>query len=158
MTQATRVRLEILRVIAKQCCSGNEDMMVMGFTSRPILQIRKKDGSGQRTLTFVDAVAIFGNRLREVDLVLAYERAGGTFRGQMEQNFIVLKDKGVKEGGRQPRGGGASGIPVILTGGNKRTLDQEKALSSNAKRQTQAEGKGKGNGKGNVNTMMKKTD
>ena len=156
VTQATRVRLEILRAIAKQCCSGNEDMMVMGFTSRPILQIRKKDGSGQRTLTFVDAVAIFGNRLREVDLVLAYERAGGTFRGQMEQNFIVLKDKGVKEGGRQPRGGGASGIPVILTGGNKRTLDQEKVPSNNAKRQTQAEGKG--NGKGNVNTMMKKTE
>ena len=143
VTQATRVRLEILRAIAKKCCSNNEDMLVMGFTSRPILQIRRKDGGAQRTLTFVDAVAIFGKKVNEIDLALAYEKAGVTFRGQMEQNFVVLADKGVKEGGRQPRGGGASGIPVILTGGNKRTLEQEEVLINSAKRQVQADGKGK---------------
>ena len=163
VTQATRVRLEILRAIAKKNWSANEDMLVMGFTSRPILQIRRKDGSGQRTLTFVDAVALYGNKVKTVDLALAYERAGRTYMGQMEQNFVVLNDEGVKEGGRQPRGGGASGIPVILTGGNatsgnKRGLDQEKVLISNAKRQTQADGKGKGSGKNVANPTVKKNE
>ena len=138
-------------------------MLVMGFTSRPILQIRRKDGSGQRTLTFVDAVALYGNKVKTVDLALAYERAGRTYMGQMEQNFVVLNDEGVKEGGRQPRGGGASGILVILTGGNatngnKRGLDQEKVLISNAKRQTQADGKGKGSVKNVANPTVKKNE
>ena len=138
VTQATRVRLEILRAVAKKCSTSNEEMLVMGFTSRPILQIRRKDGSGQQVLTFVDAVAKFGKRVKEADLSLAYERAGATFKGQMEQNFVVLTDKGVKEGGRQPRAGGSSGIPVVLTGGNaggsKRAFEHVKTMSNNAKK------------------------
>ena len=152
VTQATRVRLEILRAIAKKCATSNEDMLVMGFTSRPILQIVRRDGNSRQILTFVDAVAKFGNRVKEADLGLAYERAGVTFKGQMEQNFVVLTDKGVKEGWRQPRAGGSSGIPVLLTGGNKRALDEERDLSNNAKRQTQVDGSGKNVAK----TMIKK--
>ena len=56
--------------------------------------------SAQQVLTFVDAIARYGGRVSEMDLTLAYERAGSTFKGQMEQNFVVLTEKGVKEGGR----------------------------------------------------------
>ena len=54
---------------------------------------------------------------------LAYGRAGASFKGQMQQNFVVLTDKGVKEGGRQPRSGDVAGIPVF-TGGKKRALEK----------------------------------
>jgi hypothetical protein len=145
VTQATRVRLEILRAIAKKCCSNTEDMLVMGFTSRPVLQVRRKDGGDQRVLTFVDAIERYGRRVNEGDLCLAYERAGLTFRGQMEQNFVVLTEKGVKEGVRQSGVGGASGIPVLLTGGNtanKRTFEHDNAQASSSKRQAESKGKG----------------
>ena len=133
VTLATRVRLEILRAIGKKCSNNVEDMFCMGFTSRPVLQVKRKDGGGQLALTFVDAISRYGNRVKEADLVLAYERAGLTFRGQMAQNFVVLTDKGVKEGGRGGRGGGVAGRPALsggnLSGVNKRALEPEKKKS-----------------------------
>ena len=63
--------------------------------------------------------------MKGVDLSLAYDRAGMTFKGQLRQNFIVLNDKGVKRGGRDVGGGGGGGPPT-LTGGNKRVWKMEK--------------------------------
>ena len=145
VTQATRVRLEILKAIAKRCSSPDEDMFVQGFTTRPILQVKRKNGGGQAALTFVDAVARYGSRVREVDLSLAYERAGMTFVGQMRQNFVVLSDKGVRKGGRNERGGRAAGPPV-LSGGNKRPLDLGSKTDNQAKRQQNGNGSGRGRG------------
>jgi hypothetical protein len=105
VTQATRVRLEVLRAIAKVCSNSNEDFFAQSFTSRPVLQIKRKDSGGQLTLSYVDAVARYGGRVGDSDLSVAYERAGATFRGQMRQNFIVLADKGVRSFGSQSRGG-----------------------------------------------------
>ena len=135
VTLATRVRLEILRAIAKKCSSGVEDMFCMGFTSRPVLQIKRKDGGGQQALTFVDAIARYGGRVRESELALAYERAGVTFRGQMAQNFVVLTEKGVKVDGRGGRGEAAAGRPTLtggntVNGGTKRALESERNLES----------------------------
>ena len=145
VTQATRVRLEILKAIAKRCSSPDEDMFVQGFTTRPILQVKRKNGGGQAALTFVDAVARYGSRVREVDLSLAYERAGMTFVGQMRQNFVVLSDKGVRRGGRNVRGGGAAG-PQSFSGGNKRPLEQGSTTDNQAKRQQNGNGRGRGRG------------
>ena len=50
----------------------------MGFTSRPVLQVKRKDGSGQSALTFVDAISRYEGRIKEAELSLAYERAGMT--------------------------------------------------------------------------------
>ena len=44
VTLATRVRLEILSDVAKKCSNNTEDMFCMGFTSRPVLQVKRKDG------------------------------------------------------------------------------------------------------------------
>ena len=60
VTLATRVRTDILKAIGNKCSNGETDMFVVSFTSRPILQVKKKDGSGQYALTFADAVARFG--------------------------------------------------------------------------------------------------
>ena len=127
VTLATRVRLEILRAVAKKCSNKNEDMYCMGFTSRPVLQVKRKDGSGQSALTFVDAISKYGNKVREADLTLAYERAGLTFRGQMAQNFVVMTDKGVKVGARGMRGGAGAG-PLVLSGANEKTLGNKRPL------------------------------
>ena len=123
VTLATRVRLDIMKAIAKKNQNPNEEWFVMGFTSRPLLQIRKKSGYGQLALTFVDALLKFGKGLKVADLGTAYGRAGTTFEGQMEQNFVVLKDK-MGKGNKGPSRG--RGRPAGV-GGNKRPLDHSNA-------------------------------
>jgi hypothetical protein len=68
-------------------------MFVIAFVSRPVLQVRPKDQNG-RTMgyTFSDAVVRYGEGLQEADLGNAYRRAGGAFKGQLQQNFVVLHD------------------------------------------------------------------
>ena len=149
VTLGTRVRIEILKAIARKCSSPGEDMFVHGFTSRPVLQVKPKNGGRQMGLTFVDAVVRYGGRVKEADLGLAYERAGTSFVGQMSQNFVVLTDKGVRKGGRQPRGGGNGGS-MILTGGNKRTLEEGKDNETMAKKQAGGSGRGGSGGRGGM--------
>jgi hypothetical protein len=38
-------------------------------------------------------VTRYGREMEEGDLVEAYRRAGRTFHGQLQQNFVVLKDR-----------------------------------------------------------------
>ncbi len=98
VTQSTRVRIEILRELAKKLCTSSEVAFVQGFVSRPVLQYRVKEGSRSfadgvgRSYTFVDAVAKFGHRLAQKDLGTAYVRAGSTFDGALSQYFVVLVD------------------------------------------------------------------
>ena len=144
VTQATRVRLEVLRAIAKVCSTNNEDFFAQSFTSRPVLQIKRKDSGGQLTLSYVDAVSKFGGRVGDSDLSVAYERAGATFKGQMRQNFIVLADKGVRSWGNQSRGGaGRSTNP----GTNKRGRETENDPNQ-SKRQSWISERGSRGGRG----------
>ena len=143
VTLGTRVRLEMRKAIARKCSSAEEDMFVQGFVSRPVLQIKQKNGGAQRALTFVDAIVKYGGRVSQADLGLAYEKAGTSFLGQMAQNFVILNDKGVRRGGGQSRGGGSS-VQPRLTGGNKRALDEENENDSQAKRQVGGRGGARG--------------
>jgi hypothetical protein len=53
---------------------------------------QKKDESLRPLfLTFAAAVARFGKELSKENLAEAYRRAGSTFGGQLEQDFVVLK-------------------------------------------------------------------
>ena len=149
VTLGTRVRIEILKAIARKCSGPGEDMFVHGFTSRPVLHVKPKNGGRQLALTFVDAVVRYGGRVKEADLGLAYERAGTSFVGQMGQNFVVLTDKGVRKGGRQAREGGNGGTG-ILTGGNKRALEEGKDNETVVKKQVGSSGRGGGGGKGGM--------
>ena len=45
VTLGTRVRLEILRSIARECSNTDEDFFAIGFTSRPVLQVKKRTGA-----------------------------------------------------------------------------------------------------------------
>ena len=145
VTLATRVRLEILRAMARKCSSPREDMHVVAFTSRPLLQVKPKDGGQMTTLTFVDAIARMGKKMIESDFGFAYGKAGISFKGQMQQNFVVLHEKGVKAGAGQ--WGGAS--RSVAGGKNKRPREQMESESRSAKRNTARGRGGRGGGSGN---------
>jgi hypothetical protein len=119
VTQATRVRIEVLKALAKKLTTTSESAYVQGFISRPVLQYRVKegvqstaDGTG-RSYNFVDSMSQFGSRLQPEDLTLAYVRAGSTFTGAMSQYFIVLEDRLVVRGGTST----ANRVPLGRRGG-----------------------------------------
>ena len=93
VTLGTRVRIEILKAMAKRHTGERETMYVTAFTSRPMLQVRSKD-SGLRplALSFADALTRYGQGMRQGDLGMAYTKAGRAFKGQLQQNFVVLHD------------------------------------------------------------------
>ena len=127
VTLATRVRSDILTAIAKRCSSDIEDFFVIGFTSRPLLQVKRKDGPGQYALTFVDAISRFGAGVTKGELQVAYGRARESFNGQLQQNFVVLhENEGVQ------REAGVAGPNMV--GGKKRGREDGGVVVS-AKRQ-----------------------
>ena len=95
---ATRVRVDILRAFAKQFgVEGVEEMYVTAYNSRPVLHIRDVSGNrGVSALTFADAVARFGKMVSADLLGEAYRRAGNSFKGQLAQHFVVLKEDGTQ--------------------------------------------------------------
>jgi hypothetical protein len=42
---------------------------------------------------FLDALVRYGSGIEKFDLGDIYRKAGVAFRGQLEQNFVVLQDK-----------------------------------------------------------------
>jgi hypothetical protein len=91
----TRVRIEILKAIAKRTSTAQDLSYVASFISRPVMHVRSrndKNAKPAKTYTFIDAVKQFGSRLKTEDLLEAYAKAGKAFSGQLEQNFVVLKE------------------------------------------------------------------
>ena len=79
--------------MAKLIQNEKETATVLGYSSRPTLQV--KDKSGQRrplSLGFADSLTRYGKMLKEGDLVSAYKKAGTSFGGQLQQNFVVMHD------------------------------------------------------------------
>ena len=109
VTLATRVRIDILRAMSRQCINDDETAYVNAYASRPVLTLKKKDASLRPlVLTFADAIVRFGKGLADENLQEAYRRAGNSFGGQLQQHFVVLKD--------EPAPGGSRGA---IQGGNR---------------------------------------
>ena len=98
VTLATRVRIEILRAISKTLISDDTESFVQGFSSRPLLHYHMRDHcfrqieGTNRTYSFVEAVAKFGDNVSQADLIPSYRRARPAFIGCMEQYFVVLRE------------------------------------------------------------------
>ena len=95
---ATRVRVDILKSIARKLTNAQDLAYVAGFTSRPMMHIRKAGPPSPNlkplmSYTFIDSVTKFGHLVRAEDLEAAYGRAGRTFNGQLQQNFVVLNEQ-----------------------------------------------------------------
>ncbi len=100
---ATRVRVDILKALARKVSDSNLVAYAVPFVSRPVMQIRSKEAgvsTGARSFSFTDAVAKYGHQLRQFELSDAYRRAGNHFVGQMEQQFLVLREQA---GGPRPQ-------------------------------------------------------
>jgi len=111
ITQATKVRLEIMKAIARLVDSDKEVGYVPTYLPRPILHVKGKTASGPRrhikSLTFTDAIEQYGVKLSAKDLGPAYEKASWNFQGQMRQNFVVLQDREEMGGPARPSGSGS---------------------------------------------------
>ena len=108
---ATRIRIDILKAMANKFTTEKEVFYTTPYTSRPMLHVKQKDGN-QRPMayTFSDAIAKFGAGLRESDLGEAYKRAGTLFKGQLQQNFVVLHEEFVGEATKPPTASAPRGI------------------------------------------------
>ena len=120
---ATRIRVDIMKAIARRLTNGTDLAYVAGFTSRPMMHIRAAGAPSANTrplksFTFIDSVSRFGKKVTKEDLETAYGRAGRSFNGQLQQNFVVLneRDQSLLQKVAQPRagtsvarGGGAAG-------------------------------------------------
>jgi hypothetical protein len=94
---ATRIRVDIMKAIARRLTNDKDLAYVAGFTSRPMMHIRMAGPPTTNTrplksFTFIDAVSRFGRQLTKEDLETAYGRAGRSFNGQLQQNFVVLNE------------------------------------------------------------------
>jgi len=93
---ATRVRIDILKSLARKISDKKDLAYVSGFISRPMMHIKKVGAPANvrpmKSFTYIDAISRFGNLLTPGDLDTAYGRAGVAFKGQLSQNFVVLSD------------------------------------------------------------------
>jgi hypothetical protein len=98
VTLATRVRVEILRAVARQFSTkGGEEMYVTAYTSRPVLHIKTTGAMKPQSLTFADCMSRFGKIIDQENLNDAYRKAGRGFKGQLRQHFVVLTDDYMRE-------------------------------------------------------------
>jgi hypothetical protein len=76
VTLSTRVRIDILKAIAKKITNPKESAYVAAYSSRPILHVRSKNEKGEETMnqayTFTDAIIRYGQNLVKQDLKEAY--------------------------------------------------------------------------------------
>jgi hypothetical protein len=107
---ATRVRVDILKALARKISDSNITAHTVPFVSRPVMHVRPTNQADSnqinKTYTFVDATAKFGHLLKQVELGEAYRRAGNSFKGQMEQQFIILRENQFSGSGSGARGAG----------------------------------------------------
>jgi len=91
---ATRVRVDVLKALARKISVGNISAHAVPFVSKPVMHVRHVDGgSDTKTYTFTDSVAKYGHPLKQVELGEAFRRAGNAFKGQLQQHFVVLREQ-----------------------------------------------------------------
>jgi hypothetical protein len=130
VTLATRVRVDILKAISRKLTNKDSSAHAVPFISRPVMHVRSTDTSEvwttPKTYSFIEAVTRFGHLVRQVELGEAYRRAGNSFKGQLEQHFIVLREmtdpgQPKQQPHQAPRRGGGPRVP----GGKKRPREDE---------------------------------
>jgi hypothetical protein len=98
---ATRVRIDVLKSIARRITNDKDIAYVSGFISRPMMHVKKVGTPANvrplKSYTYIDSVSRFHGLLRKEDLTTAYERAGRAFHGALAHNFVVLNDEDQEE-------------------------------------------------------------
>ena len=103
---STRIRIDILKLIAKRLSTATEFSYVQGFSSRPTLHYVSRafdpdlgaaplppaTGTG-RSYTFAESVERWGDLLTRQSLEPVRRKAVQAFSGCLEQYFVVLSDR-----------------------------------------------------------------
>ncbi len=111
LTLGTRVRIEVLKAIAKELKSPELHAYAPDYGPRPILVLVPSNKPSYSAL-YAESIEKYGHLLDSAKLEHAYRRAGTAFKGQMRQNFWILRDDGVIK----PRSGlkrDAEGQPIV---------------------------------------------
>jgi len=92
---AIRVRVDVMKAIARRISNHEDPTYVAGFTSRLMMHIRNAGPLTPTTkplksFSYIDPVTRFGHLVDIDDLETAYGRAGKSFNGQLQHKFIVL--------------------------------------------------------------------
>jgi hypothetical protein len=95
---ATRVRVDVMKAIARKVSNKDDLAYVAGFSFRPMMHIRRAGPPSPTTkplksFSYIDSVTKFGHLVDLEDLETAYGRAGKSFNGQLQQNFVVLNER-----------------------------------------------------------------
>jgi hypothetical protein len=118
---ATRVRVDVMKAIARRLTNKDDLAYVAGFTSRPMMHIRKAGPPSPtnrplKSFSYIDSVTKFGHLVSVEDLETAYGRAGKSFNGQLQQNFVILNERDQTQLQSVVGSGSRSGYPAPFTG------------------------------------------
>lgn len=111
--KATRVRVSIMTSIARRLRETGLDITVSRYTDSPMVII-KENGRIRQQLTYVDSVLKHGALLSNEDIAKARNLAGTSFKGFLEQVFLIIKETGVNVEIPTP-----AGIALSLSGSNQ---------------------------------------
>jgi hypothetical protein len=136
---STRVRVDIMKAVAKKLTNKVVGAHVAAYSSRPILHVKDvgKPESTSRAYTFVDTMTQFGGAVVQDDLQEAYRRAGSAFKGQLEQHFVILREslppRPPKSGSASGSGSGSASGTKGKGGGKRSREDESDAEQSKSK-------------------------
>ena len=113
LTLATRIRIAILKAVAKMLPEEFEDTeaWVIQHVARPVLKVEQKDTDGKRILTsygFAQTMAYVlnempGYKFSDQDLFDAYAIAGTRFGNEIGHHFVILDMKTAMEMSKKKR-------------------------------------------------------
>jgi len=103
VNMSTRIRIDIMKLIAKRLTTDSEVCYVQGFSSRPTLHYRMKDVGGAsiqppangtgRSYNFTESVERWGDLWTPYSLEPIRSKASQAFKDCLEQYFVVLSDR-----------------------------------------------------------------
>jgi len=100
ITKETRVRIDIMQALAKVIKANSRmDAYVIQHISRPLMRVTETfdQGSRSRSYSFTEAIAFTHTncpgKLKDQDLLAAYNRAGNKYGPEISHHFVVLKGK-----------------------------------------------------------------
>ncbi len=137
VTLGTRVTVDILKAMAEHHSTDKETILVPAFVSRPVLHVRSKEwGIRVGTYNFSDALTKYVANLTQKELNAAYTRTVSAFKGQMQQNFVVLSEHGFGEAMDKARAG-PSGVNEKVRGKQPREVGRPNTQMGTPKKQAQ---------------------
>ena len=137
VTKGTRIRISILKLIAKRYSDSNPEgkAHVVGYTAQPLLKVIPPPGDNDRvpqprSYTYIEAVQKFPTCFPDADIGPITKRAYSSFPGQLRSTFIVLSDDYPGLGSR-PSGRAKRAASPTASSGRRARVDETEDVTEN---------------------------